>query len=57
MNLAGARWRKSSHSGDTGSCVEVALVSHAVGVRDSKHAVGPVLVFPVARWTTFLRSR
>jgi hypothetical protein len=57
MNLAGAQWRKSSRSGDTGSCVEVAFTSQAVGVRDSKHPVGPVLVFRAAGWTAFLRSR
>jgi hypothetical protein len=56
-DFSDARWRKSSRSGDSGACVEVALTSHAVGVRDSKHPVGPVLVFPAAYWTTFLRSR
>lgn len=32
-------WRKSSHSGQggTGECVELARLSHAVGVRDSKN--------------------
>ena len=38
------RWRKSSHSGDQGECVEVATFpSGAVGVRDGKNPDGPHL--------------
>jgi hypothetical protein len=41
-----ARWRKSSHSAqEGGSCVELADLSAAVGVRDSKNPDGPKLVF------------
>lgn len=48
-------WRKSSYSGDgNGACVEVALGSEAVGVRDSKNATGPVLTVPADHWRTFL---
>ena len=37
-------WRKSSHSHDTGECVEVAAFPEGVvGVRDSKDPDGPVL--------------
>jgi hypothetical protein len=57
MNLAGARWRKSSHSGDSGACVEIALTNRVAGVRDSKHLAGPVLIFPAGPWMTFLRTR
>ena len=48
-------WRKSSRSGDdsTGSCVEVAFVDAAVGVRDSKNAAAGHLVFGRAAWVTF----
>ncbi|MEU8260638.1 DUF397 domain-containing protein [Micromonospora sp. NPDC048999] len=46
-------WRKSSHSGDEGACVEAALLSEAVAVRDSKDPAGPVLVFPSAAWAAF----
>lgn len=54
--LAGARWRKSSHSGSGDQCVEVAVIDsgrlHAV--RDSKHPDGGVLVFGTAQWRAFL---
>ncbi len=46
-------WRKSSHSGDEGACVEAALLPEAVAVRDSKDPVGPVLVFSPAAWAAF----
>jgi hypothetical protein len=36
-------WRKSSHSGEQGECVEVARLGGAVGVRDSKDPGGPAL--------------
>jgi hypothetical protein len=40
------RWRKSSHSGsEGGTCVELAGLAAAVGVRDSKDPDGPKLVF------------
>ncbi|MEV0002038.1 DUF397 domain-containing protein [Micromonospora sp. NPDC050980] len=46
-------WRKSSHSGDEGACVEMASLPESVAVRDSKDPTGPVLVFPPAAWTAF----
>jgi hypothetical protein len=39
-------WRKSSHSGsEGGTCVELADLPAAVGVRDSKNPDGPKLIF------------
>lgn len=50
-------WRKSSYSGSgNGGCVEVALASETVGVRDSKHASGPKLTFPPTAWQTFTHT-
>ncbi|PRY38263.1 DUF397 domain-containing protein [Umezawaea tangerina] len=51
MTTQVGQWRKSSYSDESGTnCVEVAASS----VRDSKNPTGPVLVFPVARWKSFL---
>ncbi|MFR9780067.1 DUF397 domain-containing protein [Micromonospora sp. MS34] len=46
-------WRKSSHSGDEGACVEMSPVAESVAVRDSKDPAGPVLVFSRAAWAAF----
>jgi hypothetical protein len=39
------RWHKSTRSSNAASCVEVAEVHGAIGIRDSKNVTGPVLVF------------
>ncbi|TDC00485.1 DUF397 domain-containing protein [Micromonospora fluostatini] len=51
--LTTAHWRKSSHSGDEGACVEMADIPGAVAVRDSKDPTGPALLFAPAAWTAF----
>lgn len=54
-DLTGATWRKSSRSGAQGNCVEVAdNLTEVVGVRDSKDAAGPALVFAPGAWESFL---
>ncbi|MFE1023344.1 DUF397 domain-containing protein [Streptomyces sp. NPDC058818] len=58
-DLTNACWRKSSHSGGSGGeeCLEVADgVPGVVPVRDSKVAVGPVIVVGSAAWTEFVRT-
>ena len=53
--LAGAIWRKSTFSGATGNCVEVARnLPGVVAVRDSKRSGGPVLVFSPGAWSAFV---
>lgn len=58
--LGEARWRKSRYSNCTGNCVEFAVLGDdLVGIRDSKHPDGPVLVFTsaeVVAWLEDLKS-
>ncbi|MFJ7248920.1 DUF397 domain-containing protein [Kitasatospora sp. NPDC098652] len=50
-------WRKSSHSGQGGQCVEVADGHQSVvPVRDSKNPHGPALVFPATAWQSFVTA-
>jgi hypothetical protein len=56
MDLARARWRKSSHSGTDTNCVEVAGFGHLVAVRDSKDPAGAALTFSPAAWTSFVTT-
>jgi hypothetical protein len=51
-------WRSAPCGPNGGNCVEVNLAARdaagIVGIRDSKPAVGPALVFDSAPWRTFL---
>lgn len=49
-------WRKSSHSGEEGNCVEVGRSTDQVGVRDTKDRDGGTLQFDTTTWNRFLRS-
>jgi len=53
LNLSGADWRKSSHSGMNG-CVEVSVVDRMIAVRDSKDRSGSVLRFRPDEWEAFV---
>ncbi|WP_330252971.1 DUF397 domain-containing protein [Nocardia sp. NBC_00565] len=54
VDLSGARWFKSSFSGGSQDCVEVAfLYDGHVGVRDSKNPTGPALMFTPGEWEAF----
>ena len=52
---SGHKWRKSTRSYGSGSCLEVAA-PHDTGiyVRDSKDPHGPVLRFSTLKWNAFL---
>ncbi|WP_433197657.1 DUF397 domain-containing protein [Nocardia sp. CA-107356] len=56
VDFTGAVWRKSTHSGPDGNCVEVAfLVDGNVAVRDTKdNGNGPLLAFAPGEWDAFL---
>jgi hypothetical protein len=56
MDLTGARWQKSSHSGGNGGqCVEIAFnLPGVVAMRDSKDPAGPALLFTPEQWRAFL---
>ena len=48
-------WRKSSAS-DSGGCVEVAVDSGRVLIRDSKNPDGPVLRVSTTAWPIFVTA-
>lgn len=54
VDLSRARWFKSSRSGGSQECVEVAFLDAGlVGVRDSKNPTGPALIFSPGEWDAF----
>lgn len=57
QDLTGAPWRKSSYSGTSGDCLEVAqsLPTH-IAIRDSKTPSLPPLRVTPATFTAFVNS-
>lgn len=53
-DMTRAVWRKSTYTGNTGNCVEVADLDSSVGVRDSKNPTGPALVFDREAFAAFI---
>ncbi len=55
-NFLGATWFKASGSGE-GGCVEVAVTTSLIGVRDTKDkGTGPILSFDPSAWTSFVEG-
>lgn len=54
-DLSRGEWRKSSYSGQSGNCVEVARnLPDLVAIRDSKSPSGPNLLVSPETWRAFL---
>ncbi|MEV8479850.1 DUF397 domain-containing protein [Streptomyces sp. NPDC051173] len=48
-------WFKSSYSDDdAAACIEVAALSHAVQIRDSKRQDGPRITIGAHAWAAFI---
>lgn len=57
QDLSRAAWRKSSHSGQDGNCVEIATNLPAIiAMRDSKNPNGPALCFSRSNWSVFIQA-
>ena len=55
-SIGQAVWRKSSYSGQTGDCVEVAdNLPGVLAVRDSKDPAGPALMLAPVAWGALTR--
>lgn len=48
-----AGWRKAQRSMANGNCVEVAPVTDAIAVRDSKNPGGLMLAYSIDSWRSF----
>ncbi|WP_235926730.1 DUF397 domain-containing protein [Actinokineospora pegani] len=55
-DLAGAVWRKSSHSGGGNDCVELVVSRSGAAVRDSKNTESGHLAFADVEWAEFLNE-
>jgi hypothetical protein len=55
IDLSRAEWRKSSYSGQSGNCVELARnLPSLVAVRDSRSPDGPKLMVSRETWRAFV---
>ncbi|MEU5308148.1 DUF397 domain-containing protein [Streptomyces sp. NPDC021562] len=49
-------WRKSTYSGDSSNCVEMATACTAVHIRDSKNPAGLRLTVEASTWARFVNG-
>ena len=57
IDLSRAEWQKSSYSGQSGNCVEVARnLPGLVAVRDSRQPDGAKLVVSQETWRAFIST-
>lgn len=54
--LLGATWRKSTRSGGSGNCVELAVLPDVTGVRDTKDRDGGTLQFECRAFAAFVTT-
>lgn len=54
MTTRPTAWRKSSYSGQNGSCVEITDLGDIVAVRNSNHPDAGTLTFPTSAMRAFV---
>ncbi|WP_225831627.1 DUF397 domain-containing protein [Streptomyces sp. NK08204] len=47
-------WQKSTYSGDSSNCVEMAPTATAIHIRDSKNTTRPHVTVTPSAWAEFL---
>ncbi|MGW4888683.1 DUF397 domain-containing protein [Streptomyces murinus] len=47
-------WHKSTYSGDSSNCVEIAATPSTIHIRDSKTLTAPHLTITPTTWAAFL---
>jgi len=56
LEVDSLRWRTARRSAANGACVEVALATGTILVRDSKKQAGPIISYTGRSWRTFLAA-
>ncbi|MFJ5974002.1 DUF397 domain-containing protein [Streptomyces sp. NPDC093060] len=54
MQIQILHWQKSTYSGDSSNCVEIAARPSVIHIRDSKSSTGPQLTVTPSTWADFL---
>ena len=54
MDLSKANWFKSTRSGGSGNCGEVAITDEGVAVRDTKDRSRPAHIYTRDEWAAFI---